>query len=167
VNWGDGLSDTYAYAGATSFQATHYYRKAGSYSIVGGVISQQGEAEGNYYATVPQTVAVTQGSVPLAPSNVLAAWTDKHQIGVTWRDNSDIEDGFVLQRRVDVASGGLWVTVPSFSGSANVTSYTDNSVDPNHTYEYQIKSVKGGASLAFAVSNLINTTLSMPTNLLC
>lgn len=73
-------------------------------------------------------------AAPDAPSN-LAASLDGFDITLTWVDNSDNEEKFVLERQVDSGS----FTVIANNIPANTETYFDTGLQPLHTYTYRIK----------------------------
>lgn len=65
-----------------------------------------------------------------------------NQISGSWTDNSDNEDGFRVQRRDELDPArptgfGSWQTVQTLD--ANVTTFTDATLEHNHDYEYRIE----------------------------
>ncbi|MFC7044308.1 fibronectin type III domain-containing protein [Halobacteriaceae archaeon GCM10025711] len=70
-------------------------------------------------------------------------------LDVSWSDNSDNEDGFLVERRREANGGwGRWVELNDLA--ANTTTYTDTDVSPSTTYEYRVTGYTehstGGAS---------------------
>lgn len=65
-----------------------------------------------------------------APNN-LAAVAAANSVNLTWSDNSNNEDSFVIQRS---APGASWATIATLT--ANTTRYTDTNVSANSTYYY-------------------------------
>lgn len=107
-----------------------------SYVVVarsdGGTSDQSNEA--NAWSNLP----------PAAPSNVAATAVSRTQIDVAWSDNSTDEDSFVIARctGTPAACDGVSFT-SSFWVGANITSFSDTSVQPNTTYTYQVFAYNG------------------------
>ncbi|RJP57218.1 MAG: DNRLRE domain-containing protein [Candidatus Auribacter fodinae] len=80
--------------------------------------------------------AVISSSVPDAPSD-LDSTLDGFDISLTWTDNSDNEEYFVLERRADSGS----YAVLDGNLSADTASYDDTGLQPLHTYTYRVKAV--------------------------
>jgi hypothetical protein len=59
---------------------------------------------------------------------------------LSWQDNSDDEDGFIIERKIGLGSFQQIDTV-----GANVTTYTDLNLQPNSDYTYRVKSFKGAS----------------------
>jgi hypothetical protein len=75
---------------------------------------------------------------PAAPSNLTAAAVSSTQIDLAWSDNSDEDNFFVIRctGSADVCGNGNYEGVIWLG--ANVTTFSDTSVQPNTTYTYQI-----------------------------
>lgn len=102
--------------------------------------------------------ALAQSEAPVAPQLIEAKAVTGSRVDLTWQDNSADEGGFVVERK---EGSGAFQDVVSLD--AGVTTYTDNKVDPEKTYTYRIKAVKGDAS---SESNEMTvTTMAAPTGL--
>lgn len=71
---------------------------------------------------------------PDAPSNLAATASACNQINLTWVDNSDNESTFRIERCTD----GVSYAEIDYVG-ANITSYSDTTVDENTTYYYRVR----------------------------
>ncbi len=83
--------------------------------------------------TVPDTQVII-----LAPTNLSATLENAASVRLTWTDNSDNEDEFIVERSIP---GGTWNYVGAIS--LNATYYFDNSVAENTTYRYRVAAAKG------------------------
>jgi fibronectin type 3 domain-containing protein len=84
------------------------------------------------------------GMVPLptAPSGLTAHAVARDRVDLAWQDRSDNEAGFSIERRT---SAGPYVMVGAVG--AEVTRFTDVSVNANTLYRYRVRAVNaGGAS---------------------
>lgn len=88
---------------------------------------------------------------PLAPSDLVATALSDTEIGLTWTDNSDDEDNFVVERSPNGITDWVEVSTPV----ADAESDTDTGLDPETTYYYRV-----GAENAHGVrySNVDNAT---------
>lgn len=107
---------------------------AGSYTATVRVASDQG-------GVAPADVAVilTVGARPAAPSNLSAAALSPTSVELSWNDNSDDEDGFVVERQT---GGGPWTQIAS--PSANSTGYVDATASPETSYGYRVSACRNG-----------------------
>jgi VCBS repeat-containing protein len=81
---------------------------------------------------------------PAAPSD-LTLTVSGTTVALAWADNSDNEDGFVVERR----EGGTWTPVVTLS-NPNQTAYRDNGLTTGVTYYYQVKAYNASGSSAYA-----------------
>jgi hypothetical protein len=103
------------------------------------------------------TVEVTTSAVvpPAAPgdfSGVPAATS----VALSWTDNSNNEDGFVLQRSLD---GSSWITVTTTA--ADVTDYTATGLSPETLYHFRLTAVRQGVA-STAVTLQVTTDTAPP-----
>lgn len=82
-------------------------------------------------------VRVIAPPAPDAPDQLMVSRTGP-SVSLTWRDNSDGEDGFRIYRIVDRGERAVLATV-----EANVTSHVDGTLEPGHLYEYQVTAFAG------------------------
>ncbi len=73
------------------------------------------------------------GTVPAAPSQ-LAASVTSDLASLAWNDNSDNENGFVIERRI--GTSGLWAEIAETT--AGVGAYIDYDIVPGTTYQYRV-----------------------------
>ncbi len=93
------------------------------------------------------TVTIIEDDIPpVAPSGLIATATDRFQIDLTWSDNSDNEDGFVIQRSLTGGSG--FGTIGALG--PNVTTYNDTTVSENTTYYYRVAATNTIGSSAYS-----------------
>jgi titin len=77
--------------------------------------------------------------VPNPPSDLVATAVSSEKIKLTWQDNSDNEDGFNIERKVE---GGSYSRIGTVG--ADVTSYSDigreiGGLEPGTTYCYRVR----------------------------
>ncbi|MCX6841870.1 MAG: T9SS type A sorting domain-containing protein [candidate division WOR-3 bacterium] len=75
---------------------------------------------------------------PTAPSNLSGSRSGKN-VTLTWRDNSDNEDSFKLERKR--GSGGTYAQIAA--KIPNTTSHADNNLTGGYTYYYRVRARNG------------------------
>ena len=89
---------------------------------------------------------------PAPPSNLTATATAASLVTLSWQDNSNNEDNFVLERSSD---GGTTFRLVVYAGS-NITSYQDINLIEMTTYIYRVRAVNS----AGASTNSANTSVT-------
>ena len=87
----------------------------------------------------------TDGVSPAPPGNLIAVVTTSTAIDVTWSDLSDDETNFVIERSV---AGGSFEEIVTLG--ANVTNYTDNTLEPGTSYSYRVKATNSWGASGFS-----------------
>jgi len=87
---------------------------------------------------------------PAAPSLLRTTAVTRTSVALAWRDNSNNEDGFLIQRTTLSPFGQPPRT---FTVGANVTTFTDTTVAPNGLYYYRVRAFNASGNSAF--SNLV------------
>jgi hypothetical protein len=129
---GKSAAATYAFTDITASPATLYAYTVDALNAAGTVLATA-------------SAAVTTPAVPLAPTNVTTAATAT-QITVSWTDNANNEDGFVLERS---DNGGIYQQIPAVGSflapktvpAPSAVSYVDTAVLQNVTYQYRVKAI--------------------------
>ncbi|NIA14433.1 MAG: hypothetical protein GWP08_10145 [Nitrospiraceae bacterium] len=99
------------------------------------------------------TLNIYVKDIPASPTNLAATPAGQYQIDLTWTDNSNNEDQFHIIRKIEGGAYDWEVYV-----GANVTSYSDTSVDCGTTYRYGIQAVNScGVSTPYNVSSSVAT----------
>lgn len=92
---------------------------------------------------------------PAAPSNLQAEALSKTEIRLTWKDNSNNEDGFKIERKT---TDGTYTLIGSVG--ANVTTYTDMNLNPATTYYYRVYAYNSAGNSGY--SNEASATTLAP-----
>jgi Bacterial Ig-like domain (group 2) len=116
----------------------------GTYAVNVGITSS---VANNSPRTVTVTFDVTAPPVPAAPSGLTAS-QKKNQVDLSWKDNSNNEQSFVVQR--SLVPIGLWTVVDTLP--ANSKSYRDQSTPPTGlVFWYRILACNAGGCSSSAV----------------
>lgn len=127
---------------------------------------------GTYIETCGTATAVRTAAVPPpppAPAKTQLATDNagsavRSSVQLSWKDNSNNETGFVVERCDQVLKDnstskmaptcrGPWKTVASVA--ANTTTYVDNTVTANQTYIYRVKATNSSGSSAYTPEAVI------------
>ena len=96
-------------------------------------------------------VSVTIGSIPAAPTNLAGSiLANPLRVRLTWRDNSNNEGNFALERSANGGAFTLLATVPARNGTGNTITYNDTTVLAGNTYDYRVKAVNGVGPSAYS-----------------
>ncbi len=90
---------------------------------------------------------------PQAPSGLTATAQGNDQVDLAWSDQSNNEDEFQVER--GPAGGSLSVIATVAAGS---TTYTDNSVDCETSYDYRVTAVNCGGSASSSIAGATTGT---------
>ena len=110
------------------------------------------------------TININAANVaPIAPSNVQATPRSNGDIFVSWVDNSNNEQNFVVEREIVNSANSTVIIAPNVP--ANSTSFLDTNTTVGITYSYQVSASNGigatpAATAATATSTMTSTTTS-------
>jgi len=132
-------------AGATSYsdttvaENTTYYYRVRAYNTGGD----------SDYSNVDsaRTPPCPPGEPPAPPTDLGANARGKNKIALKWKDNSNNENGFAIERRTDGTSFAEIDTI-----GANTISYVDTGVSPKTLYYYRVRAYNSNGN-----SNYSNT----------
>lgn len=83
------------------------------------------------------------------------------KISISWKDNSNGESGFKIDKKVGVSE---WVTEYGVSG-ANTVSWTDNNAELNQNIQYRVYGYMDNYESAKTTTSVIDNTIPQPTEL--
>ncbi|KAF0151708.1 MAG: putative S-layer protein [Ignavibacteria bacterium] len=127
-----------------------------------------------YYYRIAGLTSATTSSNPtavdsltlpmIAPSDVtakLAVDNNKMQITVTWKDNSQSETGYKIERKEGT---GAYKEVGSVL--ANISTYTDADIVKNKDYTYRVKGYNADVTSDYSIEKVISDVIEqlVPTN---
>ena len=98
---------------------------------------------------------------PPAPTGLTARAASPFQVVLTWRDNSDGEEGFRVQRRQGSSSN--WADIGT--AGANATTYSDRGLAAATTYRYRVRAYRDIVMSAFSNEAAARTPRVMPPTL--
>ncbi|MBI9088363.1 MAG: DNRLRE domain-containing protein [Desulfobacterium sp.] len=131
-DWDDGYARVDA--DVTRYEDTDLVLGSYSHRVVARLDPGPGgePCESNPSNTVSAVISI---AVPAPPSG-LASQVDGFDIMLSWNDDSDNEEGFIVQRKIDGEGfEDLGTVLP------NSDAYVDSSLAPLHTYTYRVKAV--------------------------
>ncbi len=132
---GSGGWTGYGDTGLTPGTTYHYYVSA--YNALGS-------ADSNVLSAT--TTGIAPVVKPNAPADLAAAALSSSQIKLTWKDNSNNESGFILERSLTQADGYAQVTgLPAGS-----TTYNDTGLSAVTTYFYRVKAFNSAGDSAYS-----------------
>ncbi len=136
--------------GSTPAQTRHDLLTAGVRPLAAlqGVTVTGGTLDIGTLMTVPANTL----AAPAAPATLRAVAASGTHVDLSWKDQSNNELGFDLERSTDGATYYLADTV----GAAQV-SYSDLTVQPGHTYFYRVRAYNPGGSSAYAPATSVAT----------
>ncbi len=91
-----------------------------------------------------------------APEAVAAVATGPRRVEVSWRDTSEIETGFRIERKVP---GGAFALVGS--AAANATLFVDRTARPSTTYVYRVAAGAAGAVSPYSSEVTVTTPVEL------
>lgn len=142
---GSSGADTPGYSDTTLVEQTTYIYRVFAFNT-------GGNSEYSFEAN-----ATTLPDPPATPSKLTATVAGSSLINLTWQDNADDEDGFLLERNVD----SVFVQIAVLD--ANMTNYTDTGLTAEVTHTYRVRAFNSGGNSEF--SNAVSATPSDVTNL--
>jgi hypothetical protein len=83
---------------------------------------------------------------PAAPTGLVATNLSRGVATLTWKDNSDNETGFVVERSTSVDTGYAQIATVA----PNVSSYNDPTVVRKTTYYYRVRAASGNLRSAYS-----------------
>ena len=148
-------STTYSNTGLSS-NTTYYYR-----------VKAVNSAGSSNWSNTANATTNEEAIIPSAPSSLLATAISSSKINLSWADNSDNEDNFIIERSLNGTSN--WTQITSLT--AESTTYSNTGLSSNTTYYYRVKAVNATGSsnwsnTANATTNEEATIPSAPSSLL-
>ncbi len=115
------------------------------------------------YNTIPADSVYSNEATAItplkAPTNLTATAVSTSQINLSWADNSQAEDGYRIERKV--VGGADFVQIAEVG--ANVTTYSNTSLNASTTYIYRVRAFNAVAGNSGYSNVADSTTLQGPT----
>ena len=114
------------------------------------------------YSSYSNEAEAVTATIPSAPTDLKAETVTASEIKLTWRDRSDNETGFKIERK---RGDGRFEEIDTVR--ANVTSYSDTGLAENTKYTYRVRAYNaaGNSSYSNEASATTGRLPSAPTNL--
>ena len=139
------LANRTTFTDATAVAGTNYRYKVVAFNAAGDSSSAPAGGSGVALPAAP-TMTATAAVLQNGP-----------QVSLTWRDNANNEDFFLVERSVDGGAFTLIAQVPTNGRTGNM-SYVDTLVTSGKSYRYRVTAVNAAGSSAAALSNIIGPT---------
>ena len=103
--------------------------------------------------------------IMLAPDNVKVSVEESNQIKLSWDDNSDVEEGYIVERKEDGQTDFSVID----TAEAGAEQYLDSNIESGVSYSYRIKAFNENGSSAYSEVALLATSYEvedrdMPTS---
>ena len=92
--------------------------------------------------------------VPVTPTGLTATVVDNSKVSLGWKDNSNNETGFRVERRNAGAGNTAWASIAELG--SNIQTYADATVAMGMGYDYRVSTFNAKGK---AFSNVVSTTL--------
>ena len=103
-------------------------------------------------------VVTTLPNVPDGPSNLIVKNVSQTQIELNWLDNSNNEDGYVVQRSLDATN---WTTIATLA-TPNVESYINTGLSAGTKYYYKVYAYNTGGN-SESITESVTTLRNAPS----
>lgn len=138
--------------------------QSGTYYIRALHRNQQGGCEGySYDLTILQSLLPLQ--VPAAPSHLTATAASSNGMDITWRDNSDNEDGFKIEHSWDSVNWSHQWTVGANGTAITIIGYTCGTTAYYRVHGYNAAGDSASSNAAWAMTFPCAGSPSAPTGL--
>lgn len=91
-------------------------------------------------------------TLPAAPSNLTATASSPTQVKLSWKDNSNNETGFKIERQI--GAQGVWTQIAT--SATNTTGYANTGLTAGQSYRYRVRATNSAGNSAY--SNVVAIT---------
>ncbi len=142
VIWGDGQTKTLTTTGAPgAVLEKHKYAAVGTYTVGIQVTDNDGG-----FTLANTTVVVAPPPPPVAPSELRVDFIAANRIQIMWNDNSDNEDGFVIESCAQRGCNNFIEVGRVFPG---IRHFVHSNLFPNTQYYYRVRAFNVGGNSAY------------------
>ncbi|MFA5795498.1 MAG: fibronectin type III domain-containing protein [Candidatus Brocadiia bacterium] len=114
-------------------------------------------------------VSSTQAKAPpKAPSNLVATPESSSEIILSWQDNSDDEQGFIIERKIGLYGAyeeTLFVSPTDIPSAPSMVHAPDSDLSPDTNYYYRIRTYNGNGRSGYSNEANAETALVAPSGL--
>ncbi|MBN1673001.1 MAG: lamin tail domain-containing protein [Kiritimatiellae bacterium] len=152
-------------AGYETFDlGAHIGKLAQGLNVLAVELHQSGATSSDLFLDLELAHTSTVGTPPAAPDNLTASAASSSRINLAWRDNSNNETGFKLDRRMSGASS--WDRVATLG--ANVSTYADSGLPAGTLFYYKVQAYNADGNSpysAVASTSTLEGPPAAPANL--
>jgi hypothetical protein len=108
--------------------------------------------ENNVFAPVLELVLTEAGSSPASPSNLATNLSSPTKVKLTWTDNSDNEQGFRIERKIEEGDFEQVAEV-----GPDLTEYEDDGLAISTTYTYRVRAFNSDGNSEYSNESIVYT----------
>ena len=156
-----GSDSDFSQVGTTSANDTTYTDSglSASTTYVYRVRAYNANGNSGYSGTARATTKV---AVPSAPSSLAASARSATSVRLRWKDNSDNESGFKIERKLSTQNNASFSQIGT--ASANDTTYTDSGLSANTGYTYRVRAYNSGGNSGYSATASATTNMALPAS---
>ncbi|MCY3714372.1 MAG: fibronectin type III domain-containing protein [Gemmatimonadetes bacterium] len=156
-----GSDSDFSQVGTTSANDTTYTDSglSASTAYVYRVRAYNANGNSGYSGTARATTKV---AVPSAPSSLAASARSATSVRLRWKDNSDNESGFKIERKLSTQNNASFSQIGT--ASANDTTYTDSGLSANTGYTYRVRAYNSGGNSDYSATASATTNMALPAS---
>lgn len=142
INWGDGATEIMdLFMPGPLFPPTHKYATVGTYHVTVKVTdNDMGETVQTF------DVVVSPPPPPAAPSDLRVDFIAANRIQIVWTDNSDNEDGFIIESCAQRGCNNFIEVGRVFPG---IRHFVHGNLFPNTQYYYRVRAFNVGGTSTY------------------
>jgi len=117
------------------------------------VVQAYNAAGSSGFSNVASATTAPANTIPVAPSNVTAAAASPTKVVLSWKDNSNNESGFKIERSTYPFKS--WTQIGTVG--ANVATYTDAATKKNTAYQYRVRAYNSTGNSSYSNTASVTT----------
>ncbi|MDD5225123.1 MAG: SUMF1/EgtB/PvdO family nonheme iron enzyme [bacterium] len=150
-----GADGTYMLVGTVEAEETVFLDRGliceTAYSYRVGAYNEEGGS--SYSEAISAMTGICPLSAPAVPSTLKGVAVSSSEIDLSWKDNSNNEDEFQIERKT--GAGGAYALVGTVG--ANRTTYQDSGLTCGTTYSYQVRAYNGMGDSNYSIETIVTT----------